>query len=64
MIAACGDERGLFAIALGDFEAENTAIESQSPLDVGHLEVDMADADAGINLCRHLLEPLRCAKRE
>src|ERR1700674_32330 len=53
MIATGGNERGLLAGALHQFEAEDSAIESERSFEVGHLEMDVTYADAGINWCRH-----------
>ncbi len=47
VIAAGGHEGRLAAIHLLQLEAEDAAIEVQRPLDVRHLQVDMADARAG-----------------
>jgi hypothetical protein len=53
VIAAGGNERRLRAITLGQFETENVAIEAKRALEVGHLQMDVADASAGIDRCRH-----------
>ena len=47
VIAARRDEGGLPAIHLLQFEAEHAAIEIQRPLEVGDLQVNMADARSG-----------------
>ena len=47
------DEGGVPAVALGQLEAEHAAIEAQRPLEVGHLQVDMADAGAGVDRAGH-----------
>ena len=47
VVAAGGHESRLLAIHLLQFEAEHAAIEVEGPLDVGHLEVNMANARAG-----------------
>ena len=49
MVAAGRDEGGLGAVALGQLEAEHAAVEGERPLEVGHLEVDVADARAGVD---------------
>jgi hypothetical protein len=48
MIAARGNERGLLAVALGQFETEHPAIKAKRPFEIGDLQVDMADANSGI----------------
>src|SRR4051794_30053794 len=47
VVAAGRDEGGLGAIALHQREAEHAAIEIEGALDVGDLEVDVADPGAG-----------------
>ena len=49
VVAARRDERRLRAVPLGDLEAEDAAVEPQRPLQVGDLQVDVADADLGID---------------
>jgi len=49
VIVACGDERGAVAVALFQLEAEHATIEAERPLDVGDLEMDMADPDARVD---------------
>ena len=49
VVAAGREEGGLRAITGGQLEAEHAAIEGKRALDVGHLEVDMADAGIGID---------------
>ena len=46
VVAAGGDERGLVAVALDQLEAQHVAIERQRAVDVGDLEVYVADAHA------------------
>lgn len=48
VVAAGGNERGLRAEALGDFEPEHTAVEGKGSVEVGDLEVDVTDADGGM----------------
>ena len=40
---------GIAPVALGNFEAENAAIEREGAVEVGDLEVDVADARAGVD---------------
>ena len=47
VVAAGRDEGGLGAIALHEREAEHAAIEIKGALDVGDLEVDVADPGPG-----------------
>ncbi len=49
MITACGDEGGLASVALGELEAEHAAVEIQGTIQVGDFQVDVADADAGMD---------------
>ena len=49
MVVAGGDEGGVLAVARLQREAEDAAIEGERPLDVGDLEVGVADADARID---------------
>ena len=49
MVAACGQERRLRPESLCDLEAQDAAAEPQRALQVGDLQVDVADADLGIN---------------
>ena len=56
MITSGGDERGLRTVTLNEFEAEHTDIEVECALQVGDFEVDVANADTGIdgrNFCGH-----------
>jgi hypothetical protein len=46
VIAAGGEEHRLVAIALRHLEAEHVAIEGERPVEIGDLQVDMADARA------------------
>src|SRR5436309_15820884 len=52
VIAAGGDEGGLIAVALHLLEAEHVTVERERAVDVGHLQVDVADVHARID--RHL----------
>lgn len=47
VIAAGGDEGGLGAVALGEFETEHAAVEIECALQVGDLQMDVADAGTG-----------------
>jgi hypothetical protein len=49
MVAAGRDEGGAAPHPLGQLEAEHAAVEVQSPLQVGDLEMDVADDDAGVD---------------
>jgi hypothetical protein len=47
MVAAGGDECGLTAETLGEFEAENAAVEVEGAVEVGDFEVDVSNAGSG-----------------
>ena len=49
VVAAGRDEGGVGAVALHQLEAEHAAVEVERAVDVGDLEVDVADVDAGID---------------
>ena len=49
VVAARTDERSLLAVSLLQLEPEHTAPESERALDIGHLQVDVADVDARID---------------
>ncbi len=49
MIAAGGDEGRLLRQALRQLETQHAAIEAERAIEIGHFEMDMADADAGID---------------
>jgi hypothetical protein len=49
VVAACGDECSLVAHARLLLEAEHADVERKGTVDVGHLQVDVADVDAGID---------------
>jgi hypothetical protein len=49
VVAARRHERRLRPVPLRQLEAEDAAVEPQRPLQVGDLQVDVADANAGIN---------------
>jgi len=48
MVTARGKKCGIAAVLLGQLETENIAVESQRPVKIGHLQVNVADPDAGI----------------
>jgi hypothetical protein len=59
VIAASRDKCRLRPPALHQLEAEHAAIEFQRALDIGNLEMDMADASAGIDArYTHFSSPL------
>ena len=49
VVAACGDERRLRAVPRLLLEAEDAAVEVERPLEIGDLQVDVADVDARID---------------
>ena len=49
VIASCRKKRSLAAIALCEFEAKNVAIELDGPFEIANLQMNMADACAGID---------------
>ena len=49
VVAACREERGLIAHALHEVEAEHAAVEVERAVDVGDLEMDVADVHPGID---------------
>ena len=49
VITASGKKRGLGAVALGELEAEDVVVEVERAVEVGDLEVDVADVYAGMN---------------
>ncbi len=49
MVAAGGEKCGAGADALGDLEAEDIAVEGEGAIEVGHLEMDVADARFRMN---------------
>ena len=54
MITAGGDKRGLGAVALGELETEDAAVEGEGALQIGHLQMNVADADAGVDGGAHI----------
>jgi hypothetical protein len=59
MITAGRNERGLLAVALGQLQAEHAAVEREGAIEVGDLEVNVADADFGMNGRRGRHSPLK-----
>lgn len=49
VVSARGEKRGGGAEALHDFKAEDIAVETDRAFQIRHLEVDVADADAGVD---------------
>ncbi|MMZ70190.1 hypothetical protein D1872_331790 [compost metagenome] len=49
MIAASRHERGLCPVPLRQLETKDSAIKPQRPFQVGDLQMDVTDADLGIN---------------
>ena len=52
VIAAGRDEGGLLAVALHQLEAEHAGVEAERAVEIGDLEMDMADPHAGIDGAR------------
>src|SRR6188472_4095685 len=61
VVAAGRDEGRLVAVAVLELEAHDAAPEVQRPVEVGDLQVDVADVDAGID--RHLGSSVACPSR-
>ena len=61
MVAAGGNKGRLLTITLGELESENLAIEPQRALEIGHLQVDMADSNPRINA--HFLSSTKINRR-
>jgi len=49
VIAAGGNKRGLSPIPLRQFKAEDAAVKPNRPFQVRDLQVDVSNADAGMN---------------
>ena len=49
VVAAGAQERRRVAHPLRDLEAEDAVVERKRAVEVGHLEVDVADADARVD---------------
>ena len=56
VIPTCGNKRGLCAVPLSQFKTKDTAVKPQCSLQVGDLEMDMANTDLGINRFRCRVE--------
>ena len=54
VVVAGRDESCLVAEALLLLEAEDVSVEGERTVDVGDLQVDMADVDARIDRCAHV----------
>lgn len=57
VIAACGDEGRAGAVALGDVESEDAAVEGEGSFEIGDFQVHVADADLWVDggCCAHEL---------
>jgi hypothetical protein len=54
VVVVGGEERSLVAHPLLDIEPEHVAVEPDRPIEIGHLQVNVADVDARIDpLARH-----------
>ena len=51
MVAAGGDESGLLPQALHQLKTEHAAVERQRAIEIGDLEMHVADAYPGIDRC-------------
>ncbi len=49
MIAAGADEGGLRSELLHELKAERAAVKGQGPIEIGDLEMDVANVDSRIN---------------
>ncbi len=49
MVAAGGEECGLCAVTLGELESKDIAIESEGAIEVGDLQMNVADSDVGMD---------------
>ena len=49
VVSARGEERRLVAHPRHDVEPEHAVPELEGPVEVGHLQMDMADVDTGID---------------
>ena len=49
VVVAAGRDEGGAGAAGGHLEAQHAAVEIERPLQVGDLQVDVADADAGVD---------------
>src|SRR6516165_11414581 len=60
MVTAGRDECGLRSAALHQFKAEDAAIEIERAINIGNLEMDVADANTGIDRSFSSPLPLAC----
>jgi len=49
MVAARREEHGVPPVATRHLEAEDVAVEGERPVEIGHGEMDVADASVGVN---------------
>ena len=49
MITTGGEERGLASVTLREFKSEHIAIKCKRPIEVRDFQMDMSDADLGVN---------------
>ena len=49
VVTASGKERRPVSVALREFESEHIAIKRKCPIKVRHLQMNMSDADPGVN---------------
>jgi hypothetical protein len=54
MVATRGDKRCLRTVALRELKAEHAAVKRQRPLQIGHFQMNVADADSGMDGYAHL----------
>ena len=54
MVATSGDKRSLRTVALRELKAEHATVKRQSPLQIGHFQMNVADADSGMDGRAHL----------
>lgn len=55
VVAASRDKRSLIAVSLSKFKAQYVAVKSQRPFQIGNLQMNVADADPGINCVRSVV---------
>jgi hypothetical protein len=53
MVSTRGDEGRAGAVALRELEAEHAAVKGQRALQIGHLQMNVADADSGMDRSAH-----------
>ena len=49
VVTTCGKERRLVSVALSELESEHIAIERKCPIKISHFQMNMSDADPGVN---------------